>query len=498
MSYLRSLRLRRLAPILAPLLLFATLTAWSLSSAVASSPDDDFHVASIWCGLGDRADLCEDPEDGSTARLIPTPLTTATCFARDYELSAACWDPTVTGLSRAERANVDGLYPRLFYAAMATMATTDIPTSVLTMRIVNSAFATALLTLVFFALPRRLRTPYVIGAGVAVVPLGLFVLASTNPSSWAYLSAATVWITLYGAIQTTGKQRLLLASLAVFGAVIGAGARADSAAYAVFGAGIAIVLSLRRSWRELIFPAIVAAVITAVAAAFYLGAKQGDAVVTGLSRERAALSPAKHVSNLLNIPELWRGAFGGWPLGWIDTPMPGIVPFLAFGVFCGTLFLGLRKTDWRKGFALALAFLALVMVPFILLAQSHTVVGDLVQPRYILPLLVIATGIGALGTTLRTEWNPLITTIVVASLSVAGGFALYFNMRRYTTGLDELGLVQVEWWWDAAPTPAIVLAIGVVAFTGLIATLAVVGTDRPVSDAGESSRCTPSPRASAG
>ena len=33
--------------------------SWSLASAPASSPDDDFHLASIWCAWGAEASDCQ-------------------------------------------------------------------------------------------------------------------------------------------------------------------------------------------------------------------------------------------------------------------------------------------------------------------------------------------------------------------------------------------------------------------------------------------------------
>ena len=193
-----------------PLLAFVSLAAWSLSSPVAASPDDDFHLASVWCGLGEREGLCESPGEDTFERLIPTPLTTATCFAFHPEVSGSCWVSDEPGMTLVERANADGLYPRVFYATMSVFAGPDIPASVMLMRLFNAAFAVGLLTAVFYALPRWMRPALLVSVVATSVPVGLFVLSSTNPSSWAVLSGATVWITLYGATQTTGRRRIIL------------------------------------------------------------------------------------------------------------------------------------------------------------------------------------------------------------------------------------------------------------------------------------------------
>ena len=39
--------------IVAPLLLLFALAAWAVASPVGAAPDDDFHLASIWCATGD-------------------------------------------------------------------------------------------------------------------------------------------------------------------------------------------------------------------------------------------------------------------------------------------------------------------------------------------------------------------------------------------------------------------------------------------------------------
>lgn len=467
---------RRLLPtILVPLLLFIALAAWSFSSPVAATPDEDFHLASTWCGLGEREGLCENPGDGSSARLVPASIPSATCFAFRSEQSAACWNSDVSGVTRVERANADGLYPPVFYAVMSAFATPDVPAAVLTMRLFNAAFAVGLLTTLFWALPRRLRPALVVSVAVTSVPLGFFVLGSINPSSWAILSGATVWIALYGATQTSGARRLALAALAIFGALIGAGARADAAVYAVFGVVIALILGARLRRTQLV-PLIAGAVIVVVSAAFYLSAWQGSAVVTGLAGGSDTLSARQVISNLFEVPSLWVGALGGWALGWIDTDLPSVVEVLTTAVFAGALFIGLHRVGARRAVAVTSALAAMWLVPFVLLYQSRTVVGDLVQPRYILPLMVIAAGVASLRLDAERAWSGMRSGIAGIALVIAFAVALRTNIQRYTTGTDSFSLdpgANAEWWWDAAPSPLAIWIIGTLAFAGLLAVLAL-------------------------
>ena len=284
---------------------------------------------------------------------------------------------------------------------MSAFASPDVQASVLAMRLANAAIAVGFMTAVFFALPRHARPALLVSVLASVVPLGIFILASTNPSSWAVISAATVWICLYGALRTTGSRQVVLCLLTATGAILGAGARADAAAYALFGVGVAFILGARRG-RSVLLPSITAGFVGIASVLFFLTAAQGRSVTAGLGIESEPLTMADHISNFLGIPGLWFGVFGSAPLGWLDTSMPYLVPVLAFGAFCAAIAIGIRVVGWRRGAALALAVAAVWVTPFILLAQSDLHVADnLIQPRYILPLLVILLGIAALAPRLQ-------------------------------------------------------------------------------------------------
>lgn len=465
------------------MLAFLSLGAWAYSSPVGSSPDDDFHLAAIWCGLGERAGVCENPGDGTLHRLVPAPLPVAPCYAFNDEQSGDCWIADTPGMTMVVRANADGLYPPLFYATMSSLVGDDVQTSVIVMRLFNAAFAVGLLTAVFFALPRWMRPALVISVLATSVPLGVFVYASTNPSAWAMLSAAIVWVCLYGATQTTGRRRTILAALAVFGAVIGAGARADAAVYACFAVVLALVLGARWN-RRAVMPGAVGAAIIVVSAAFYLGAGQGGAVVTGMTEGNAPLSMGQLFSNLVEIPSLWTGALGGWNLGWLDTRMPAAVPVLVTAVFTGALFIGIRRVDRRRAIALGLALAAVWIVPFVLLYQSRIVVGTIVQPRYLLPLMVIALGVASLRRDAEHVWNGARAALAGGALVFAFVVSLHYNIQRYTTGVDSTSIDpggNAEWWWAGAPAPMAVWLIGSFAFAAVLALFALT-LPRPDSE----------------
>lgn len=370
------------------------------------------------------------------------------------------------GLAETKLTNAQGLYPPLFYAAMSVFASADLEVSVITMRLANSAIAVGMLTSVFFALPRNIRPALVLSALCTTVPLGVFLIPSTNPSSWAITSALTVWVSLFGAARTaSSSRRAVLSALAVIGAVLGAGARADAALYAVV-AVVLVGIMTARSRRTLIVPAAAAVIIVVIAIVFYTGAGQAGAI-GGLGGKEQDLTAGDHVENFLGVPLLWLGVFGYTGLGWLDTPMPPAVWVLGFGVFAAALGVGLRRVSFRRSLALGLSFAAIWLLPFVVIVRSRVMVEDFwIQPRYILPLIIMLAGIATVGVP-RGQWSGPRFNVSAVALAASMVVSLNLNIRRYTTGFGASTVdpgAGAEWWWCAGPAPLTVWLAGSAAF----------------------------------
>ena len=93
--------------------------AWTISSPIGSSPDDDFHLGSIWCSAWAPKATCvpTDPPVFTTIRsvLIPEAVSeSAICYRRHPLLSGYCPLSTDTSLLSRSRTN-DGEYPGGYY-----------------------------------------------------------------------------------------------------------------------------------------------------------------------------------------------------------------------------------------------------------------------------------------------------------------------------------------------------------------------------------------------
>lgn len=459
-----------------PILALITLSAWGFSSPVGSAPDDDFHLASIWCGAGTQIGECTitDAKSGVVPRDL---LVNSTCYAFKPAESASCQGPGFgthqNVVVSSARGNFDGTYPPVYYFVMNAFVGPNVDISVLLMRIANSVLFVGFFTGLFFLLPRHRRATLMISLMICVVPLGLFIIPSVNPSGWAVLSGGGVFLSLLGFFETTGRRRIGLAAMAIVATVIGAGARADAAAYAILAAAAALVMTFTPT-RAFLLKLILPAVVGIISLGLYLSARQSAAVGAGMTAPGGPVREPRALlaSILLNVSDLWVGAFGRWGLGWLDTQLPAVVWISAWGIFAAVVFAGLGSRMKRKPLAVALVFAALWLVPSILLFTSRAVVGETVQPRYLLPLILLFATV-CLVRRSGEGFSPSRTqiTVLIGALSLAAGVSLHFNIRRYVTGNDVGGWnlnTNAEWWWNIPVSPNMVWVIGSLAFAGML------------------------------
>jgi len=180
--------------------------------------------------------------------------------------------------------------------------------------------------------------------------------------------------------------------------------------------------------------------------------------------------------NLSQWPRFIDGSVGGWPLGWFDTPMPPMTSFFALLVLISVFFMGLRITNFKKNLALLILMGAIFYIPLRILYLGFNFVGEGVQPRYFLPLLMVFIGISLLS--FENDKNIFFTKtqsfVLIGASVVAHAFALHYTMRRYITGVSSSFTGEdktdwnlnkdVEWWWSFLPSPLTTWTIGSISF----------------------------------
>jgi hypothetical protein len=387
---------------------------------------------------------------------------------------------------------------------MGTLTGGDIQLSALSMRLLTVVLFTGLLVALWRLLPERLRGPLAWGWLITTVPLGVFLLGTNNPSAWAMIGVAFSWLALLGWFETSWstdrRRKLALGALFVVTVLMAAGSRGDAALYSGLGMALVLVLTLpgrgaeaspAPAWRPWLRDAVLPVVMGVVALIFFLSARQSQSglggfgggtgapgAVTGgaadgsLDPEAALTGFGLFAYNLLNVPFLWTGALGDWALGWLDTSMPAIVSAAAVAAFVVVGFAGIGRLWGRKALVLGALVLVLIALPVYVLQAGGDVVGEQVQPRYILPLIVMLGGMLALTRTPRElTFTRAQRFALVAALAGAHFVALHLNIRRYVTGIDASGVnldAGAEWWWTGTVGPTAVWLLGSLAYALLV------------------------------
>ena len=445
---------------------FLFLAAWALASPVGSSPDEDYHLASIWCAQGDRDLACDTTGDG-TSYGIPAGIREAACFANHREVTAACQTaPFVTDgqdfqwTARGNFGAHAGDYPPLFYQTMSMFVGPDAERSVIAMRLVNALILTAMLGVTYAASSGRARRALVATVGVTIVPLGAFIVPSINPSSWATISAMTLFLSMVGYLgATTWRRMVTLGAVSVVALVLAAGSRADASLYSVIAIGAAVLLgvTLRRLDRKTLLQLVLPVTLAAVAATSFLTA--GQAV--GAATQDAGRSPLAFVLGFADIFRYWVEALGATQLGWLDTPMPSIVWLPVTASFFAVIFVAVATISVRRGIVVALVALSAAAIPTYIETVAEVQLGS-VQARYIYPLLILLIAVATLSTERRAfTLTSAQRWIVVGTISVANGIAIYKNVKRYVAEISDgkLFLSPGDWWWSNVPFPAEVVCV---------------------------------------
>ncbi|MEY4226010.1 MAG: hypothetical protein RL190_767 [Actinomycetota bacterium] len=472
------------------------LTAWSLSAPLGSSPDDAYHLPSIWCAAGDVPGRCGISPDRTEAAVPALVLAGSDCYRLAPATSAGCQGSIGDGLRPTDAWNGrNQLYPPLFYRTMNLLVVDNPKTSVLLMRGFNALLAVVLLLGVLLVAPRSIRQAVFVSSAAASVPLGLFLIASNNPSAWTVMGVGTFWAFLVAALETASNRHAAIAyALAGLSAALAIGSRADGAVYIAISAIAVIPLTAHRGqplgrwlWRRRLLPLAIVGALGILA--FTRSAQSGVAAggfldnapiaqvgLRGYADRVVALLGSIDSDRLFTyagfVPGLIAGAFGGWGLGWLDVPMPAIVVAVSFSTAFTLVVMGLRSMDRGKGVAVCIMLIAVIAIPTWVAVTGRHDPGTYVQPRYVYPLAfaLIGMALAAVPRTgrlrlARSQWLSL-----AIALSLAQAFALHATIRRFATGVEITAFdldLAVEWWRAGAPSPMVVWAVGSVAYAAL-------------------------------
>lgn len=473
--------LYRSVAVLGPFLV--ALTAWALATPVGSSPDDDFHLATIYCIAGESPcrsqgspDVNRDLAVYDDYRKLPCFVMNGTSgYAPDARVPADCLsaeDPTANTPMTIE---VLDHYPSVYYRFMSLITHDSFRESVVNWRMINVLLALAVAAMSLLLSRPEHKVPAAIAWLVSSVPFGLFLVTSINPSAWAVVGTAAIIGPAISVVSRKWWSRRSGFQIAfvVACAVMAAGSRTEGIGLVAIALSVALVLgagSLRQRKSQITLALGVFLLAAASFVAVALSAKLRNFLATGLGNLTAdtASQPVGLWDAVLSVPSLYAQAHSPL-LGWLEIDMPAVVGILGGAAFFGAGFFGLSVFYRRKLIALLLLATVLLFAPAVILLN-----GQYLQARYVLPLVYVVAFVllaPPIGKVLP-EMGRAQKGALVLALSAANSLALLQTTVRYVSGLTTgatnpgtfLAHPVPDWWWDYWLSPFANWVLGSMAF----------------------------------
>ena len=470
-----------------------TLAAWLYASPPGSSPDDGYHLGSIWCAGGYHPDRCLEAVGVGNPdfALAPAVLSQLPCVGGDGRRPAACINEVyeqLDGQFRPIPANLTGTRASLYYRAANLLVTDDTAAAIARIRVMNAAVALLLVAMTAGLAPPDVRRATLAAWLVGSVPLGLFLLTSLNSTAWGLAGLGTFWANALTMLRPGNRYRRAFAGLlAAVGMTMALGARTEAGAHLVVMVLAIAALSTTdvgwpmrgRDWSRRHVIGVVAGASAALMGltlvARYAALPYLLGSFSGLERGWERLV-ARGISNPLltlaaETPQLWTGALGTWSLGWLDTNLPSTVSVSGTLSFVALAAFGLVGASRGRSASVIIVLTGMLVLPVVSLMSSGLIVLEQLQPRHYLPLLYILLGLALVRSPgqLALHLGRGARISIAAALSVGHAVALTININRYTRGLTEFLYIdssrEVEWWWGGlAPSPELVWLAGSLSF----------------------------------
>lgn len=443
--------------------------SWVVASAPGSSPDDDYHLVSMWCPRPVTESCATKVVQGQLRVGVPEALPGATCSSFHVDISQAmCNRYSDKRISYSLRYD-DGNYPYGYYHFHHMFKPLGVQGLVIASRTANMVIALALLGSIGLLAPPKLRGAYLLAMGAAWMPIGIYFITSNNPSSWSVTGVAGFSAGLLASLYASGRRRWYLLALACVGALLCYTSRAD-ASFHIFVVALAICVACAK-WRTHKVQLAVATLASVIGV--YLMLSSGSATIAEGHAE--AVSPQQKLEaielNVTHLAKFFSGFWGLWAgAGWKDIPSDGYSGMIAILLVGFIVMLGAERIGWRKAMGAIITLGAMVGISVLVATPPAFPNMFAYQPRYAQPLL-FAWLLPWLFLGIK---RPLLTrsqaALYWAGMVAVNAVFMHKLIFRYTHGLvggrHFLNLnFDVRWWWqDALLTPMSTWMVGALAF----------------------------------
>lgn len=464
------------------LLLFMTLAAWSMGSAVGGSPDEGFVLTSIWCGKTGETPFCRQDPENPNAVIVPTMVREPyACYNEPGQAySAGCQESIRYTEGPPGKYNTEDLYPDRYFDITRSFVGADVEESVVKIRLFNS-FIAAVMILSSLSLDRKRDLDWLITLLAVLAPVTTFFISSVNTSSWLLIGAIGFVIAFSSVIRNRRKIFMLIpaSAITIFSYWLANSSRHESKYILLFLAATAIYyefLHTNLRPRRIALLVIGPILIFMYVLLKYVQKVHGDLNIFDNqifeTYETFTLTTNDLLlSNFIDLPKFIMGFFGGWGLGWFELELTQIVYLFSLQAFVLLAVFIFQKSRNIHRTIFVACFTIMCIAILYSNQQAKSEIGNVIQPRYFLPFFLGILLLGALNKTVRYPISIVISVAILATIS--NSISLRDTIRRYTTGQDVFSTKSLnsprEWWWNFGPQPETVWIVGSLAFAALFA-----------------------------
>ena len=472
-----SATLKGLVPVALVISLLVTAIGWALASPIDGSPDDDYHLTSIWCPPPLESSGCAAGpvhEDHGKSAIVPQIIAQgASCLAFHTETSAACQSAIPEDTTGPSYRLDNGYYPPGFYKFHHLFTSDNVAVSVVLMRMINAFISIALLGTIIWLSPNRFRQNAVFALLISWVPMGIYFIVSNNPTSWALTGIFAYALGLHASLHQLDWRRWTLLTLALFGAFIAAEARADAGFFITV---VSIAVWTANTFSKKRVPHIIASVVASIFGVFMMMSTNHSDLVESSVESETHYGWMRIIRLILGVPEYFAGMIGyhSGP-GWFDVPLDGPATLFALLLVGFFFFRGLQDISVRKTLTAVIMLGALAGIPIVVSLPLGYVELWQYQPRYLLPLLAVFFLFWFALPEISFSLTKSQIAMVVFFSAIVHAFALNMVLARYTMGITNENVPLfplrsgVTWWWSIPVSPLELWLISSFAFAITVA-----------------------------
>ena len=458
--------------------MFLVLSCWALSVPPGGTPDEGYHVASIYCARGVVPGKCQkvvgESELGSA---VVVPYLSDYCFHRGPEISASCLQES-SGNTLIIQSRFPGSDLRnIYYWIQNTFSGTNTYNSVIAMRFANIFLFILVLSLVLRLNHSRLRRAALIGIVLSLVPQGVYLISSVNPSSWALTGVSSNWVFFCYLRNNSIKSSKTVSWVGYLLTLTLTLARLDSLGFVVFTT-ICVLLFTKSPSKVSKSMTLFFGALGSLAVFVILYFNFAEAFLSQLKVAFSSTTGSGFLwywfIHIVDIPAFSFGFnyqdFG--PLGGsLEVLMPPIVAIIQIGLFT-LLALCLIKCYSRK--LLVFHFLTFIFLYSVLIQQlsaEMTYNPYWVQGRYILPLIPFLIGFSLQLVKSELQLPSRAQMKLLAGLlSLSHAIAFLTLVQRYSIGSVRslTNPFSFEWSYFPALPAVVVWSMGSLGFLSLL------------------------------